>query len=309
MVSKSRLKSLRSRREFKELGFSLNMIKKSPLSIIGLGILLFYILIAILAPVLAPPLPERDPYMIPRDGYSPTPKPPSEKHIFGLAQGQYDIFYGCIWGTRTAFFIGILTIACALIIGIVVGSISGYYGGTIDEVLMRITDIWYALPYLILAMAFVVIFGASLNSVIKSLILVWWPYYARLMRSEIVRIRGEDYVEAARAIGCSNFRIITRHIMPNTIYPILIMASLDTGSVVLSAAALSFLGLGAPYGYADWGQMISFSRNWIIGSPVSPYEFWYTFVIPGMFIFAFVLGWSLIGDAFRDILDPKIRRK
>ncbi len=284
------------------------MLKKSPLSITGLGILLFFILIALLAPILAPPIPgEKDPYLIPRDGYWQEPRPPSENHIFGTTDGQFDIFYGCVWGTRTAFYVGIVTVVFSLMIGITTGSISGFYGGKLDEVLMRITDVWYALPSLILAMAFVIIFGASLDSVIIAIMLVNWPSYARLMRSEVLRVREEDYIEAATAIGCSKFRVLGKHILPNTIYPVLIVASLDTGSIVLWAAALSFLGLGAPYGYADWGQMIAFSRDWITFG--NPYAYWYTFTIPGLFIFTFVLGWSLLGDAFRDILDPMIRRR
>ena len=309
MGIKARFKTFATRPELKELRFTLNMIKKSPLSLIGMGIVLFFALIAIFAPVIAPPLPGRDPYIIPREGFSRTPKPPSENHIFGLAQGGYDIFYGCIWGTRTAFYVGLTVIVCATLIGIVLGSISGYYGGIIDEVLMRITDVFFALPGLILAMAFAVAFGPSLDSVIKALILVWWPTYARLVRSEVLRIKNLEYVEAAKAGGCSDFRVIVRHILPNAIFPILVVASLDTGSVVLEAATLSFLGIGAPYGYADWGQMVSFSRNWIVGLPGNPYAYWYTFVIPGIFIFMFVLGWSLLGDAFRDILDPMIRRR
>ncbi len=309
MAIKSRLKRLITRTQSKELGFTLNMLKKSPLSITGLGILLLFTLIALLAPVLAPPIPGEDPYLIPRDGYWQEPRPPNESHIFGTTDGQFDIFYGCIWGTRTAFYVGIVTVVFSLMIGITTGSISGFYGGKIDELLMRITDIWYALPSLILAMAFVIIFGASLDSIIIAITLVNWPSYARLMRSEVLRVREEDFVEAATAIGCSKFRVLSRHVLPNTIYPVLIVASLDTGSIVLWAAALSFLGLGAPYGYADWGQMIAFSRDWITGTFGNPYAFWYTFTIPGLFIFTFVLGWSLLGDAFRDILDPMIRRR
>ncbi len=293
----------------KELKFTIDRIKKSPLSLIGMTIILFFVIIAILAPVIAPPQEGKDPYKIPRDGWSPTPRSPSEKHPFGTAEGQYDIFYGCIWGTRTAFRVGLTIVTCAFLIGVVLGSISGYYGGIIDEALMRITEIFFALPTLILAMALVVAFGPSLESVMEALIIVGWPSYARLMRGEVLRIRGEDYVEAAKAVGCSDLRVIIRHILPNAIYPLIIMGSLDIGSMVLSEAALSFLGLGAPYGYADWGQMISYSRNWIIGTPGNPYEYWYTFTIPGIFIFLFVLGWNLLGDAFRDILDPMLRRR
>jgi peptide/nickel transport system permease protein len=291
------------------LRFTLYQLRKNPLSIIGIAILLTFIIIAIFAPIIAPP-PEGhiDSYMIPRDGYSPVPKPPSEEHIFGTT-GQYDIFYGVIWGTRSAFRVGLIVIGVVLSVGIVLGSIAGYFGGIVDEIIMRITDIFMAFPALILAMAITVALGPSLNSVIIALIIVSWPSYARLIRGDILAVREEDYVEAARGMGGSHLRIITRHILPNSIYPTLVMASLDIGAVVLSAAALSFLGLGAPAGYVDWGQMISFSRNWIVGRPGNPLAYWYTVTIPGLFILLFVLGWNLLGDAFRDILDPKLSRK
>lgn len=293
----------------KELKFSLNRIKKSPLSIVGLCIILFFIIVALLAPVIAPPKYPHDPYRIPRDGYSAIPRPPSLKHPFGTTEGQYDIFYGVIWGTRTAFRIGLMVVGSILLIGIVLGSISGYYGGIVDEIIMRTVDTFMSLPTLILAMALVTALGHGLDNVMIALIVVGWPSYARLLRGDILSVREETYVEAARAGGVSDFGIIFRHVLPNAIYPLLIMASLDIGAMVLTAAALSFLGLGAPIGYADWGQMISFARNWIVGPPGNPLAYWYTVTIPGIFILLFVLGWNLLGDAFRDILDPKMRRR
>lgn len=295
---------------FRELKFSLNRIKKSPLSIAGLGIVIFFATIALLAPILAPP-PEgwRNPYIIPRDGFSPTPRPPSDEHIFGTTEGQYDVFYGCIWGARTSFYLGFVVVGSGILISLVIGSIAGYYGGIIDEIMMRITDVIFAFPGLILAMALVTAFGPSLESVMMALILVGWPSYTRVIRGEILSIRETDYVEAAKAVGCSDLRVIARHVLPNSIYPLLIMASLDIGAVVLTAAALSFLGLGPPIGFADWGQMVSFSRNWIVGPPNNRLKYWHTYTIPGIFIFIFVLGWNLLGDAFRDILDPTLRRR
>ena len=308
----------------RELKFMIRRTKRSPLSIIGVSILLFFVAVALLAPVLAPPT-RRDPYLIPRDGYGAEPQPPSEKHPFGTTEGQYDIFYGCIWGSRTAFRIGFMVVGISLAIGLLTGCIAGYYGGIIDELLMRFTDVIFAFPALILAMALVVALPnrlvidlgfwkatmqwTRLDKVLLALILVGWPSYTRVIRGEILRVKQEDYVEAAKAVGCSDLRVIVRHIVPNSIYPTLIMASLDIGAIVLTAAALSFLGLGAPMGYADWGQMISYSRNWIYGSPANPYQYWFTFLIPGIFIFTFVLGWNLLGDAFRDILDPTLRRR
>ncbi|MCD6083250.1 ABC transporter permease [Candidatus Aerophobetes bacterium] len=293
----------------KELKFSFSRIKESPLSLVGLFLILFFVIIAVLAPELAPPKYPHNPYRIPRYGYSAIPRPPSPEHPFGLTEGQYDIYYGVIWGTRTAFRIGFIVVGSILVIGIVLGSISGYYGGIVDEIIMRVVDTFMSLPTLVLAMALVTALGRSLDNVMKALIIVGWPSYARLIRGDILTVREEGYVEAARAVGCSDLRVILKHVLPNAIYPLLIMASLDIGAMVLTAAALSFLGLGAPVGYADWGQMVSFARNWIVGPPDNPLAYWYTITIPGLFILFFVLGWNLLGDAFRDILDPKLRRR
>jgi peptide/nickel transport system permease protein len=292
-----------------ELLFTFKRMKESPLSIAGLAIVTFYICLAIAAPILAPPQPGRDPYIMPSYGISPIPRPPSKEAIWGTTEGQYDLYYGCIWGTRTAFRTGIITTIAVVILGIIIGSIAGYFGGKVDEIIMRITDIFYAIPTIVLAMAIVVLLGVGLDNVIKALIIVGWPTYARLMRAEILRIKNEDYVEAAKAVGCSNFRILVKHVLPNAIYPVLIMGSMNIGNTVLAASALSFLGLGSPAGYADWGSLISLSRNWILGLPGNPLAFWHTYTIPGLFIFTFVLGWNLLGDAFRDMLDPLIRRR
>ncbi len=293
----------------RELKFSIRRIRSNPLSLAGICIILVFAIIAILAPVLAPPVDPSRPFQIPRDGFAAEPRPPSPEHPFGTTEGQYDIYYGVIWGTRTAFIVGLTVVGAAILIGLIVGSLSGYYGGWMDEVLMRVTDVILAFPGLILAVAFSVAFGRSLESVMIAIILVSWPTYARLLRGDILQVKQETYVEAAKAIGASDMRVIVRHILPNAIYPLFVVGTLDIGSIVLLAAALSFLGIGAPIGYADWGQMISMARNWIIGPPNDPLKYWYTWTIPGLFILFFVLGWNLIGDAFRDILDPKIRRR
>ncbi|MBA7688918.1 putative D,D-dipeptide transport system permease protein DdpC [subsurface metagenome] len=293
----------------KEVKFSLSKIIKNPLSIAGMSIIFLYLMIALLAPTIAPPKYEHEPFRIPHEGYSIIPEPPAPGHPFGTTTKQYDIFYGVIWGTRTAFRIGFMVVGSILVIGVVVGSISGYFGGIVDEVLMRIVDIFMSLPTLILAMAIVTALGRSLDNIMKSLIVVGWPIYARTIRGSILSIREEDFVEAAKALGANDFMVIFKHILPNAIYPVLILASLDIGAMVLTAAALSFLGLGAQEGYADWGQMVSLARNFIVGPPDQPLMYWYVVTIPGLFILFFVLGWNLLGDAFRDIFDPKLRRK
>jgi peptide/nickel transport system permease protein len=290
--------------------FTARQLLKNPLSLMGVVIIVIFIIVAIFAPLIAPtPATQLNPYLIPRDGYWSEPQPPSDEHVFGTTEGQYDIFYGVIWGARTAFRVAFMVMGITILIGIVLGSLAGYFGGVIDEIIMRITDIFLAFPGLILAMALVSVLGQSLNSVMIALIIVWWPSYARLIRGDILQLREEDYVEAARGLGASSRRVILRHVLPNAIYPTLIMASLDIGAVVLSAAALSFLGLGAPEGYADWGQMTQFARNWIVGPLDNPLKYWFAVFIPGLFVLFFVLGWNLLGDAFRDIFDPRLARR
>ncbi len=293
----------------KEFSFSIDKIFKNPLSITGLSLIFAFLMIALFAPVIAPPKWVNEPFRIPHEGYLVTPKPPGPGHPFGTTTKQYDIFYGVIWGTRTAFRIGFTVVISILVVGVVVGSIAGYFGGIIDEIIMRIVDIFMSLPTLILAMAIVTALGRSLDNIMKSLIIVGWPIYARTIRGSILSIREEDYVKAARALGASNLKVIFKHILPNSIYPVLILGSLDIGAMVLIAAALSFLGLGAQEGYADWGQMVSLARNYIVGPQGQPMLYWYVVTIPGLFILFFVLGWNLLGDAFRDIFDPKQRRK
>jgi len=293
----------------RELKFTLRRIFKNPSAIIGFSLLLCFIAIAVFAPYIAPPKYQHNPYQMPHKGYSQTPKPPSEAHIFGTTSGQYDIFYGAVWGTRTAFKIGLFVIGIAVIIGVTLGTISGYYGGIIDEIIMRIVDIIFAIPLLVLTMAIVVAFGRGLDNVMIALALVKWRDYVRVMRSGILTLRELDYVQAAKVMGVSNFKIMLKHILPNGIYPVLVMASMDIGSMVIVAAFMSFIGLGAPKGYADWGQMVALARNYIVGPPDDPLKYWHAIAIPGICIILFVLAWNLIGDALRDAFDPKQRRK
>jgi len=293
----------------RELKFTLRRIFKNPSAIIGFSLLLCFTAVAVFAPYIAPPKYQHNPYQMPHKGYSQTPKPPSKSHIFGTTSGQYDIFYGAVWGTRTAFKIGIFVIGIAVIIGVALGIISGYYGGIMDEIIMRIVDIIFAIPLLVLTMAIVVAFGRGLDNVMIALAMVKWRDYVRVMRSGILTLRELDYVQAAKVMGVSNFKIMLKHILPNGIYPVLVMASMDIGSMVIVAAFMSFIGLGAPKGYADWGQMVALARNYIVGPPDDPLKYWHAIAIPGICIILFVLAWNLIGDALRDAFDPKQRRR
>ena len=281
-------------------------LKKNKASLFGLALVAMFGLAALLAPCLAPlGANSRDPYLMPQAGFAPEPEQPSAAHVFGTTEQQYDIFHGVMWGARTAFKIGITVVLISALIGIVLGALAGYFGGWLDEGLMRVTDIVLALPGMVLAVVIVSMLGPGLMKVMAALAVVSWPAYARLVRGDVMSVKERDFVTASRAMGAGSFWILTRHILPNSIYPVLIVASLDIGAVVLTAASLSFLGLGAPPGYSDWGQMIALSRNWILGSAGNPLAYWHTVLIPGSAIFLFVLGWNLLGDAFRDILDPR----
>ncbi|HEX6305888.1 MAG TPA: ABC transporter permease [Anaerolineales bacterium] len=312
---------------------------RNPTSLAGIILLILFVLMALFAPMLAPPEERaRDPYMIPRDGFSTAPNPPSEEHPLGTTEGQYDIYYGVVWGTRTAFRIGVVITLVTLVVGLFIGSISAFYGGWADEVLMRMTEIFQAFPFLLAAITLTSVlqtiygrgeagglmfianilafltFGHNLTEQVDPLqlqiltgmiaiIFFGWMTYARVIRGNILALKEFEYSLAARVIGASNMRILFRHLLPNAVFPVMVLASMDIGSYVLTFAALSFLGLGAQRGYADWGQMISFARNWI----PSLADHWHIVVYPGVAIVLFVLSWNLVGDALRDILDPRMR--
>jgi peptide/nickel transport system permease protein len=304
---------------------------KTPASVIGFLLIGMFIFIALAAPLIIPPVTPNDPYKIPRDGFSSEPKPmmtewksnqpplpfwwkPIMKtdqwvHILGTAQGQYDIFYGIIWGTRTAFRTGLIVVVITFLIGTIVGSLSAYYGGAVDNLIMRIVDIFLTLPFILAALIMAAVLtpriGKSLMPSIIALITFGWMGYARIIRGDILSIKERDYVMAARVIGVKDSRILFRHILPNAIFPTLVLASLAIGDVVLSFAALSFLGIGTEVGYADWGQVLSFARNWI----TSLDTYWYIIVWPGLTLVLYVMGFNLVGDALRDVLDPRMRGK
>jgi len=280
---------------------------RNPVSVVGILIVLLFVAIAVLAPLLAPPPVPSQPFQIPRDGFQAEPQPPSPAHPFGTTQGQYDIYYGVIWGTRTAFEIGIVVVALTVLIGGSLGAVSAYAGGWVDNLIQRIVEIVLAFPFLLAALTMAAVLAPKLHNGLLSgmiaLVAFSWPAYARLIRGDVLAVKEREYVLAARAVGVPGWRILVRHILPNAMYSLLVVASLDIGTYVLTFAALSFLGLGAGEGYADWGQLLSYARNWIPDLA----KYWYIVVYPGAALLLFVLGWNLIGDAFRDALDPKMR--
>ncbi len=227
-------------------------------------------------------------------------------HLLGTAGGQFDIFYGVVWGTRIALFVGVFITAITLVIGLFIGVISSYYAGWLDDLLMRMTEIFLAFPFLLAALTLsailVPLVGRGIWPATIALITFGWMTYARIIRGEILSTKERDFVMAARVVGVKDARIITKHILPNSIYSVLIMASMRVGDYVLSFATLSFLGVGTEIGYADWGQIVSFSRDWIMDLD----KYWYIIIYPGMALLLFGLGWNLIGDALRDIMDPRL---
>jgi peptide/nickel transport system permease protein len=285
----------------------LRAMLRNPVSIAGLILVTFFALVAIFAPILAPPADPAQPYQIPRDGFQAEPQPPSAAHPFGTTQGQYDLYYGVVWGTRTAFEIGLIVTGVTVAIGGTLGALTAFIGGPADEIFQRIVELFLAFPFLLAALTLATILGPKIRNglltAMIALIAFGWPSYARIIRGDVLTVKEREYVLAARALGVSNLRILFRHIIPNAMYSLLVVASLDIGTYVLTFAALSFLGLGATEGYADWGQLLSYARNWI---PVLS-TYWYIVVFPGVALLLFVLGWNLIGDAFRDALDPKMR--
>lgn len=268
-------------------------VKKSPLTILGLLIILMLTMTAIFASYIAPYEPNEinPPHRL---------LPPSREHLCGTDTAGRDVFSRIVYGSRISIQIGVTVVSLAVIFGSLVGLFSGYIGGKVDEIIMRLTDIFFSIPYLILAMAIAAALGPNLVNAMFSLAIVWWPIYARLTRGQALVIRESAYIEAARGLGASNLRIIFRHVLPNSFSPIIVQASLDFGNAIMYAAALSFIGLGAQPPTPEWGAMISMGKNYLRDS------WWYP-TFPGLAIFITVLGFNLIGDGIRDISDPRLK--
>jgi len=224
-------------------------------------------------------------------------------HYLGTDDVGGDIFSRILWAGQTDLRISISVVLVATVVGAIIGAIAGYYGGKIDELVMRVTDIFFAFPGLILAMAIVMALGVrNLDNIALALMVTWWPVYARLVRGQVLTEREKLYVEAARSVGASDRRILLAHILPNTFQPLIVQATMDTGGVLLTAAGLAFIGFGPPVGSAEWGLMISGGQIYMYNYP------WIAF-FPGLMILMTALAFNLVGDGIRDILDPKLRRR
>jgi len=287
----------------------------SPQLLAGGLIVLAFAAVAFAAPIIAPPEGE-DPYLMPRGKFSLNPQPPSAEHPLGTTQSQADVFYGLVWGTRVAFKLSLGVALGRTILGVVVGVISGYYGGLIDGVLMRITDAFLAFPIMAAVLVMLTFFaggwlgiqaGGVDRIIVLALVLFGWMRYARLMRGNVLAEREEEYVEAAVSIGARSRGIIFRHILPNASQGLFVLIASDIGAVVVWAAVFSFMGLSGSAALADWGQILNFSRDWIIGTAANAFEFWYTYLPPSLAILFFSIGWNLVGDGLREVLDPRQR--
>ena len=231
--------------------------------------------------------------------YDVTTESPSMAYPFGTDWAGRDIFSRVLYGGRWSLSIGFIAVGLAVLIGVPLGAIAGYYGGWVDEIVMRVVDILYAFPFLVLALAVVAIVGRGFWNMIFALVIVGWISYARLIRGEILSVKENEYVLAARALGASDRRIIFRHIVPNAMAPVIVQATLGIGTIVLAAAALGFLGLGLEPGSAEWGSMLSRGRDTLVQGS------WWITLFPGIAIFLFVMAINLVGDGVRDAFDPQ----
>jgi ABC-type dipeptide/oligopeptide/nickel transport system permease subunit len=269
---------------------------------VGMAILGFLILVAIFAPVLAPydpvkPIREskrRSPPCIHALGCA-SDKP---QYIFGIDSNQRDLLSRIIYGSRLSLEIGISTVSFAIIVGVMLGAVSGYVGGWTDNIIMRLMDVLLAFPSLLLAIAIVAVLGPGLINALIAIAFVSIPVYARLMRASVLQVKDQDFVSASRALGSSPIGILISHVLPNALTPLIVQATLGIASAILDAAALSFLGLGAPPPTPEWGLMLGEERNSVFNAP-------YLVFIPGIAIMLTVLAFNLLGDGLRDALDPR----
>ena len=282
----------------KRLAYGFKLVRKNPLTLVGLTAILILGIIAAVAPWIVP---------YPEDcrGATDVTKqflPPSLGHFFGTDELGRDVFSRVVYGTRISLVVGIVTIGLALAIGTPLGVMAGYAGGVLDEVIMRITDTFLSFPSLLLAMAISAMLGPNLRNAMIAIAISWWPWYTRLLRAEAISVKEQDYVAAARAVGASWMRVVFKHVLPNSIVPVIIQASMDFGGVILTCASLSFLGLGAQPPTPEWGLMISTGRTFFLTN-------WWIVTFPGIAIFVTVLSFNLLGDGLRELLDPKVRRR
>lgn len=267
--------------------------RQNKLAVIGLAFIVLLIFVAIFAPWIAPYGPaERTPGAF--------REPPSMEHWFGTDTIGLDVFSRVVYGARISLRVGIIATIMTVVIGLILGAIAGYFGGKTDGLIMRITDVFLAIPYIVLAVAIATLFGKSVNSVILVLGLTGWLGLCRIVRASFLSLNRLEYVEAARSLGFGHTRIIFRHMLPNALQPVIVYATIEVGAIILAEAALSFLGVGPVPPTPAWGLMVSEAKSTLAVAP-------HMLFFPGMAIFLTVLAFVFVGDGLRDALDPKLK--
>jgi len=270
---------------------ALHFARRNVLFVVGAAVFLAIVLAAIFAPLIAP----YDPTAI---EFADKLKGPGVQHLMGTNELGQDIFSQVLYGARTSLMVGVVVISLAIAIGVPIGLVAGYFGGRLDTVLMRISDVFLAFPPLLLPIAITAALGSGLFNAMVALAVSWFPWYSRIVRGAVMRVNNELYISAARAMGVGNVRIMLRHALPNSLTPIIVQGSMDFGYAILAAASLSFIGIGAQPPTPEWGLMAALSRTRFIDN-------WWTVGFPGLAIFITVLAVNLVGDGVRDTLDPK----
>ena len=266
---------------------------RSRTGLLGMAVLLSVVVAASLAGQVAPYSPTRQDFRVERQA-------PNLQHVFGTDEFGRDILSRVIWGAQTSLQAGAVAASIALAVGLVLGMLAAYYGGRADNLIMRFMDILLAFPYILLAIAIVAILGPGLRNAMIAIGIVYIPHYARVVRGAVLSVRARDYVEAARALGAADGRILWQHVLPNTLAPVIVQTTLNVGTAIIDTAGLSFLGLGTQPPTPDWGNMLAAGRSYVIDSP------WIA-TFPGLAILVTVLSFNLMGDALRDAFDPRLR--
>jgi len=268
-------------------------LKRNKLAILGLFLVVSLVLVALFAEVIAP----YDPVQI---ALKNSLEEPNSAHLMGTDVLGRDIFSRIIYGARASLIIGVVATSISLVIGVTIGAISGYYGGWLDALMMRITDIFFAFPFFLLAIAIMTFLGASFINIFIALGIVGWTNYARLVRGQVISVKESEYVEAARAVGAKDARIILKHILPNTLTPVIVYTTMNIGVVILAEAGLSFLGIGVRPPSPSWGLMLAEGKDFLFNAS-------WLVIWPGIAIFLTVLGYNLLGEGLRDALDPRLK--
>ncbi len=290
-----------------EIAMFLYQLRRNPMMISGLVVVVLWVLTSLFAPLLATvePLQQDVASRLQPPGYTKVIEgdgiETSVTHYLGTDELGRDIYSRVIYGGRITIPAGVAVIVLGSIVGTVMGAVSGYVGSIYDDILMRFTELFLAFPTIILALAVTAALGPDLRNAILALVIVWWPTYARVIRGLVLELKNQEYVEAARAVGAPHVYILFRTILPNAIAPAIVLATLDIGNAILTFAGLSFLGLGAEPSSPEWGRMVAIGVDF--------FDQWWMWLFPGLAIASLVMSFNFIGDGLRDITDPKTRKK